>query len=109
MEQNNYIYHHSYRQIKEKIMLKNLYQAGLKIANISEDSIFRYIYRCSTRADYNDSKTDTGKKVQEQNTLQTQITQLTTEKAQLQANNTELANKNVELTNKLNTVLSTIK
>ncbi|MCR3760433.1 bZIP transcription factor [Clostridium felsineum] len=82
---------------------------GLNAANIKDTAqLDSFIDMAIESAIYN-SKTDTEKKNQEQNTLQLQINQLTTEKAQLQTSNTELVNKNTELTNKLNTVLSTVK
>ncbi|URZ06500.1 bZIP transcription factor [Clostridium felsineum] len=88
---------------------KKLISAGLKIANISETPSLDIFIDAVLEQTIYDSKTDTEKKNQEQNTLQAQITQLTAEKAQLQASNTDLANKNTELSNKLNTVLSTVK
>ncbi|ADZ20362.1 hypothetical protein BJV85_002685 [Clostridium acetobutylicum] len=88
---------------------KKLISAGLKVANISETLSSDIFIDAVLEQIIYDSKIDTEKKSQEQNTLQLQISQLTTEKAKLQASNTELVNKNTELTNKLTSIQSAVK
>lgn len=93
---------------QRKVKAKEIIQSGLKFAGIKETPEIDTLIDAAIEQTIDNSKTDTEKQAQKQNTIQSQVQQLTDEKEKLQATINDLTSKNAALTIKLDSATTAL-